>query len=281
MIDIDDELAERHLAGCREYLAAMETDLLAAGNDDAGLDQERVVRLLLAARSVGGGAEFFELVNLRLLAQHTEDALAKVGSGPTALTGEQAKVLLRAAAKMKELIPDPAASNQADIAAILEDLAAPAAAEVTSGDPRDASAVGRRHTVPGPLRILLVDDDFSSRMLLQSFLSRYGECHIAVNGKEAVEAFRSGLERKQTYDLICMDIMMPEMDGPEAVRQIRAMEEARGILSNNGAKIVMTTAVDDIKSVAKCFQDLCDAYLVKPIDLAKLLAVMRSYQLAT
>ena len=115
--------------------------------------------------------------------------------------------------------------------------------------------------------------------MLQTFLSRYGECHIAVNGKEAVEAFRSGLERKRTYDLVCMDVMMPEMDGPEAVRQIRAMEETRGIVSHNGAKIVMTTAVDDIKSVAQCFQDLCDAYLVKPIDLAKLLGLMKSYQL--
>ena len=129
------------------------------------------------------------------------------------------------------------------------------------------------------LRMLLVEDDFASRLLLQTFLSRYGECHIAVNGREAVEAFRSALERGQRYDLICMDIMMPEMDGREAVRQVRAMEEAHGILSTYGAKIIMTTAVDDIKEVIRCFQELCDAYLVKPIDLAKLLSHMKSYQL--
>jgi two-component system chemotaxis response regulator CheY len=129
------------------------------------------------------------------------------------------------------------------------------------------------------MRTLIVEDDFACRLVLNAFLSRYGECHIAVNGREAVEAFGSALERGQGYDLICMDIMMPEMDGAEAVRQIRAMEEAAGILSNYGAKIVMTTAVDDIKSVAKCFQDLCDGYLVKPIDLAKLLGLMKSYQL--
>jgi two-component system chemotaxis response regulator CheY len=278
MIELEENLAGRHLARCRQYLAAMETDLLAAGKGESDFDEARAGRLLLAARSVGAGAEFFDLVKLRELAQHAEYALAKACSGRTPLTEQQATALLGAAARMKELIPDPAASNQADIAGILEDLAA-AEEERANSERRHASAESQRRAVPGPLRILLVDDDFSSRMLLQSFLSRYGECHIAVTGKEAVEAFRGGLERKRTYDLICMDIMMPGMDGPEAVRQIRAMEETRGILSHHGAKIVMTTAVDDIKSVAKCFQDLCDAYLVKPIDLAKLLAVMRSYEL--
>jgi two-component system chemotaxis response regulator CheY len=127
--------------------------------------------------------------------------------------------------------------------------------------------------------MLLVEDDFASRLLLQTFLSRYGECHVAVNGREAVEAVRSGWDGGETYDLICMDIMMPEMDGREAVRQVRAIEEARGILSTYGAKIIMTTTVDDIKEVMRCFRELCDAYLVKPIDLGSLLRQMKSYQL--
>jgi two-component system chemotaxis response regulator CheY len=76
-----------------------------------------------------------------------------------------------------------------------------------------------------------------------------------------------------------MDIMMPEMDGREAVRQIRAMEEAQGILSTYGAKIVMTTALSGVKEVIRCFRELCDAYLVKPIDLGQLLAHMKSYEL--
>ena len=63
--------------------------------------------------------------------------------------------------------------------------------------------------------------------LPQSFLARYGDCHIAVNGKEAVEAFRIGFECGEPYDLVCMDIMMPEMDGQTAVKEIRALEEGR------------------------------------------------------
>ena len=129
-----------------------------------------------------------------------------------------------------------------------------------------------------PPRIAIARD-FASRAVLHEFLSLYGRCHIAVNGREAVDAFRSALERGQPYDLICMDIMMPEMDGREAVRQIRAMEEAQGILSTYGTKIIMTTGVDDIKEVILCFANLCDAYLMKPIDLAQLLEHMKSYRL--
>ncbi len=129
------------------------------------------------------------------------------------------------------------------------------------------------------MRTLIVEDDFTSRILLQSFLSKYGECHIAVNGKEAVAAFREAQKCGRSYDLICMDIMMPEMDGQTAVREIRRMEEAGGTLSTNGAKIIMTTAVDDVKNVMQSFQALCDAYLFKPIDTQKLLGHIRELHL--
>ena len=129
------------------------------------------------------------------------------------------------------------------------------------------------------MRTLIVEDDFTSRLLLQSFLSQYGECHIAVNGKEAVDAFRAALGRGEGYDLICMDIMMPEMDGQTAVREIRALEETGGTLSTNGVKIIMTTALDDVKSVVESFQALCDAYLFKPIDRKMLLGRIQELNL--
>ena len=129
------------------------------------------------------------------------------------------------------------------------------------------------------MKTLIVEDDFTSRLLLQELLNSYGPSHIAVNGKEAVEAVRLALEAGEPYDLICLDIMMPEMDGQEALRQIREQEEARGILSSNGAKIVMTTALADLKSVSAAYHSLCDAYLTKPIQKAKLLQELHGLKL--
>ena len=129
------------------------------------------------------------------------------------------------------------------------------------------------------MRTLIVEDDFTSRLLLQSLLSRYGECHIAVNGREAVDAFRRALDGGQPYDLICMDIMMPEMDGQSAVGEIRACEEARGTLSTQGVKIIMTTALDDVKNVVESFKLLCDAYVFKPIDTGNLVNRLRVLRL--
>ncbi|MGA9672078.1 MAG: response regulator [Terracidiphilus sp.] len=129
------------------------------------------------------------------------------------------------------------------------------------------------------MKTLIVEDDFTSRLLLQTFLSRYGECHIAVNGKEAVEAFRGATDSGSPYGLICMDILMPEMDGKEAVKQIRGVEVANGVLSTYGVKIIMTTGLDDMKEVIRSFQELCDAYLCKPIDTAELLRHLKAFRL--
>ena len=129
------------------------------------------------------------------------------------------------------------------------------------------------------MRTLIVEDDFTSRLLLQTYLSRFGECHVAINGVEAVEAFRMSKKNGTGYDLICMDIMMPEMDGQTALREIRAIEEAAGTFSTSGVKIIMVTALDNVKEVVKSFNSLCDAYVFKPVNTAQLLNHLKTMAL--
>ncbi len=131
------------------------------------------------------------------------------------------------------------------------------------------------------MKTLIVEDDFTSRLLLQELLNRFGPTHIAVNGKEATEAVRLSLEDEQPYNLICLDIMMPEKDGHQVLKEIRAMEEARGTLFSHGAKIVMTTALNNMKNVSAAFHSLCDAYLVKPIKKTQLMEELCKLRLIT
>lgn len=128
-------------------------------------------------------------------------------------------------------------------------------------------------------KMLIAEDDPASRLLLQTILSRYGDCVTAADGSEAVEEFRLAAGGGSPFDLICMDILMPGMDGHEAIEQVRAIEAARGILPPNGVKIIVTTALNDMKHVARAFAGLADAYLVKPIDRAQLLRQMWSLEL--
>ncbi len=129
------------------------------------------------------------------------------------------------------------------------------------------------------MKTLIVEDDFTSRLLLQEFLGIYGVTHIAVNGKEAMEAVRLAFEADKPYDLICLDIRMPEMDGMEVLRQIRQHEELLSIASTKTSRIVMTTAVEDMKNVFDAYKNLCDGYLTKPIQKAKLLEKLREMKL--
>ena len=126
------------------------------------------------------------------------------------------------------------------------------------------------------MRILIVEDDSSSRVLLQKILAQYGETHVATNGKEAVEAFRTARGEQRSYDLICLDIMMPEMDGHEVLKEIRALEEGQGITGLDGVKIIMTTALSDGKNIMNAFNAQCEAYVVKPVDKKKLLEHMEA-----
>lgn len=91
-------------------------------------------------------------------------------------------------------------------------------------------------------------------------------------------AFTRGIVEGKPYDLMLVDIMMPEMDGQRVVSEVRKIEEEEWeILYPRGIKIIMTTALDDPQTVVTAFKSLCDAYLVKPITEGNLIAVIREF----
>jgi len=123
------------------------------------------------------------------------------------------------------------------------------------------------------MRILIVDDDYQSRLLLQRLLERFGECHVEDDGKKAIGAFVNALASGDPFQLVCMDIMMPEMDGQQALQLIRQVEQKWDVQPGCEAKVLMVSAVDDIKEVSKAFFRGCATdYVVKPLQVDTLIA---------
>lgn len=127
------------------------------------------------------------------------------------------------------------------------------------------------------MKALIVEDDSTSRKLLQGILSAYCVCNMAIDGEEAIEAFRAASDAGAPYDLICMDIMMPKMDGHEALAAIRDLEKEMGVPPEKEVKAIMTTALGDPKNIVQAFyREGAAVYLVKPIGKKKLLEEMRT-----
>ena len=126
------------------------------------------------------------------------------------------------------------------------------------------------------MKTLIAEDDYTSRRLLERILSAYGQCDIAVDGTEAIRAVETALAEQYPYDLICMDVMMPKVDGNEALEKIRALERRAGIPGARETKVIMITALGDPKSVVKSlYKAGATVYVVKPVAKRALLEELR------
>ena len=124
------------------------------------------------------------------------------------------------------------------------------------------------------MKALVVEDDSASRLLMQRLLDPYGEVQTAVNGRDGIAIFHLAMAQEEPFDLVCLDIMMPEMDGHEVLAGIREMEDEK-----NRAKVIMTTSLADLENVEKAIQERCDAYIAKPIRKEALISKLRSFGL--
>ncbi len=131
------------------------------------------------------------------------------------------------------------------------------------------------------LKILIAEDDFACRKFLCTFLSQYGDCDVVVDGLEAIDAYMISMREKKPYDLICLDIMMPKIDGVKVLKAIREIETKKFILPEKRVKIIITTALSEAELVHEAFQLGCEAYASKPIKTDKFIEVMHKIGLLT
>ncbi len=113
------------------------------------------------------------------------------------------------------------------------------------------------------MRALIVDDELLNAVILMKYLGEDWECDFAINGTDAVDSFVNSCQKKVPYDLVCMDIMMPEMSGLNAVKALRDYEASHAVSKKAG--ILIVTALADTADRLESHACGCDGYLVKPV----------------
>ena len=115
------------------------------------------------------------------------------------------------------------------------------------------------------MKILIVDDSALNRGLIYNMLVHYGDRHMAVGGREAVKMFQEALDDDAGYDLICLDITMPEMDGFDVLKTIRKIEADRSVPAYERVNIVMISSLSDKETILKTGR-LAQGFVVKPVN---------------
>lgn len=285
MSGIDHEVLDEFLLEAGELLGNAEEDILEI---EQTTDKEVVNRIFRAFHTVKGNASMIGLEDPAVLAHHAEDTLVRVRNGTLKPTKPLIDILLKVKDALLHLLEDSLndVTSAVDIPGLTAELdriggatePGKAPGPAVSGAPKPAAVP----PVPPALRILVAEDDFTSRKLIQLILRQFGEVDAAVNGMEAVDAFKASLAEGAAgpYHLVCMDIMMPELDGMDAAKKIRALEMEKGVAPGEETVIIMTTALGDPKTVIKSlYQCGATGFLVKPIDKELLEKEMKKHGL--
>lgn len=116
------------------------------------------------------------------------------------------------------------------------------------------------------MKALIVDDQRVSRMKVQKIMEGFCEIDAADCGQAAIEAFKKSLDTGILYDLVTLDVSMPDMDGRQVLQIIRKLELEKGIHSEKQVKVLMITSSSDKETVVSSIQAGCDDYLIKPLN---------------
>ena len=309
MID-NREIVREFIDESDEVLSRVVVDIITL---ESNMDDETVNRVFRAFHSIKGGARMLGFDRLGEFGHKAEDVLSLVRTKDIDLN---ASVLLHTVDTMRLILSDMrdggGDSRNTDAAAnLLDDIVALAkhndakepspiikAGRTGMGkklgggfalnlgeEPTVTPVPPRSKAATGSLKILIVEDDFTSRAILDKFLSEFGDCDIASNGMEAISAFTESYnsDLPQTYDLICMDINMPIMDGLQACKAIRKIERGKGIEGSPlETAIVITSAVQDPATIIQaCYDCGANYYFVKPLDFNQIKRQLQKLRLIT
>lgn len=128
------------------------------------------------------------------------------------------------------------------------------------------------------MKVLVAEDDMASGKFMQKLLSKYGDVVLARDGIAAVDEFVNAATSGEMFDLVCMDIMMPKIDGYKALASIRDAERKLGLARDSRCKVIMISALDEGFDASYASDDY-EEYICKPIDIIKFDSLIKKLDL--
>ncbi|NOX88586.1 MAG: response regulator [Calditrichaeota bacterium] len=125
------------------------------------------------------------------------------------------------------------------------------------------------------MRMLVTEDVELMQKLLRRFLEPYGEISFARGGHEAFRQFKDTVTTHKYFDLICLDIDIPEINGLDLLKNIRVAEKLFRVPLENRAKIVMVSSTNDANIVMKAIKLGCNGYIVKPFGKERIVSELK------
>jgi two-component system, chemotaxis family, chemotaxis protein CheY len=123
------------------------------------------------------------------------------------------------------------------------------------------------------LRILISDDDAIGRLILQRMLEPYGDCVCTITSDEAVSAYRAACEKREPFDVVFLDVMMPGKEGTVALREIRGLERSTNL--GRPVPVIMLTGQTDTAVIVSAKEAGANHYMLKPVHTEAVLRELR------
>lgn len=126
------------------------------------------------------------------------------------------------------------------------------------------------------MRILIVDDDYVSGVKLKAILAAYGDCDLAPSGQIALELIEAATESSKYYDLIMLDLHLPDISGQDVLYKTRSLENKllKNLKISENSKVVVVTGSSDKSEMLRILSIGADKYLQKPFNYNSIKTVL-------
>ena len=118
------------------------------------------------------------------------------------------------------------------------------------------------------IRALIVEDEHVAREKLKMLMSKFSDCKTVETGEDAIRSFSDSLHSKHYFNVVLLDIGLPDMNGKAILNKIHQLEKEKGVAPEDKTKIIMVTASAAGQALFGSIHDNCDDYLLKPVNEA-------------